>query len=256
MPVWHNSLFANAFHLTYHCPALLKKGVLQWVDLVEGGAIPLSLYDCIAPTWQGVYLEGVHRLLSPPPAAQPQYVGPELGRWVNNWVTRKMLLYMQHKRRHEPRQPPEVWQTFGQLFLPKWDRDFVCRALWRKSPLGTRMERLGGKLCPLDWRVEDRTRFSPLYVRRLYAEHSAKGIWVGGLGRGEGGAQSFAEGFPTAFYNHHPRIVAVGGIKGSMEPSVQGKIPAPASDAGRIYCRVGRGSAALACRIQYVCAAA
>ena len=53
MPVWHNSLFANAFHLTYHCPALLKKGVLRWVDLVEGGAIPLSLYDYIAPTWQG-----------------------------------------------------------------------------------------------------------------------------------------------------------------------------------------------------------
>ena len=118
-----------------------------------GGGIPSSLYDCIAPTWQGVYLEGVHRLLSPPPAAQPQYVGPELGRWVHNWVTRKMLLYMQHKRRHEPRQPPEVWQTFGQLFLPKCDRDFVRRALWRK--LGTRMERLGGKLCPLDGRAED-----------------------------------------------------------------------------------------------------
>ena len=120
----------------------------------------MSLYDCIAPTWQGVYLEGVHRLLSPPPAAQPQYVGPELGRWVNNWVTRKMLLYMQHKRRHEPRQPPEVWQKFGQLFLPKWDRDFVRRALWRKLPLGTRMERLGGKLCPLDGRVEDHEHVS------------------------------------------------------------------------------------------------
>ena len=50
MPVWHNSLFAHSFHLTYHYPALLKKGVLRLVDLVEGGGIPLSLYDCIAPT--------------------------------------------------------------------------------------------------------------------------------------------------------------------------------------------------------------
>ena len=39
MPVWHNALFANSFHLTYHCPALLKKGVLRWVDLVEGGGV-------------------------------------------------------------------------------------------------------------------------------------------------------------------------------------------------------------------------
>ena len=101
-----------------------------------GGGIPLSLYDNIAPTWQGVYLEGVHRLLSPPTAAQPQYAGPELGR-------------------HERRQPPEVWQTFGQLFLHKWDQDFIRRALWRKLALGTRMDRLGGKLCPLDGRVED-----------------------------------------------------------------------------------------------------
>ena len=122
---------------------------------MEGGAIPLSLYECIAPTWQGVYLEGIHRLLAPPPAAQPQYVGPEMGRWMSNWLTRKMLLYMQHKRRHEPRQPAEVWQAFGRLFLPKWDRDFLRRALWKKLPLGTRMERLGGKLCPLDGRVED-----------------------------------------------------------------------------------------------------
>ena len=37
MRVWHNSLFANAFQLTCHCPALLKKVVLRWVDLVEGG---------------------------------------------------------------------------------------------------------------------------------------------------------------------------------------------------------------------------
>ena len=72
-----------------------------------------------------------------------------------SWLTRKMLLYMHHKRRHEPRQPPEVWQTFGQLFLPKWDRDFIRRALWRKLALGTRMERLGSKLCLLDGRVED-----------------------------------------------------------------------------------------------------
>ena len=246
MPVWHNSLFANAFHLTYHCPALLKKGVLRWVDLVEGGSIPLSLYDCIAPTWQGVYLEGVHRLLTPPPAARPQYVGLELGRWMSNWVTRKMLLYMRHKRRHEPRQPPEVWQAFGRLFLPKWDRDFMCRAQWRKLPLGTRMERLGGKLCPLDGRVEDHKHvFRHCMFSAFIQSTVRKALGLVVSGGGEGGTEPPAERLLIAFYYNHPGAVAVGGTKGPMESAVQGEIPAPASDTGRVYCRVGRGAAAL-----------
>ena len=44
---------------------------------------------------------------------------------------------------------------FGCLHLPKWDLDFVRRVLWRKLPVGVRMERLGGKLCPQCGRVED-----------------------------------------------------------------------------------------------------
>ena len=48
-----------------------------------------------------------------------------------------------------------MWQAFGRLHLPRWDRDFIQRCVWKKLPVGTRMERLGGKLCPLDCRVED-----------------------------------------------------------------------------------------------------
>ena len=126
-----------------------------------------------------------------------------------------------------------------------------------KITVGNAHGKAGGQAVPAGWEGgRPRTRFPPLYVRRLYAEYSAKGVWAGGIGRGEGGAQSIAEGFPTALFNLHPGFVAVGGIKGSMEPSVQGEIPAPASDAGRLYCRVDRGSAALARRIQHVCASA
>ena len=132
--------------------------------------------------------------MSPPPlyklrpsAAQPQYMGPELGRWMNNWSTRKMLLYMQHKQRHEPRQPAEVWQAFGRLFLPKWDRDFLRKAPWKKLLLGTRMERLGGKLCPLDGRVEDHehvfrhcmfSAFMQSTVRKAFGMVDAGGVKV------------------------------------------------------------------------------
>ena len=80
---------------------------------------------------------------------------PDLGRWAHLWGTRKMLLYMQHRGRHLARQPPEVWQVFERLFLPVWDKDFRKRSPWKKLPVGTHMERMGGKLCPLDCRVED-----------------------------------------------------------------------------------------------------
>ena len=66
-----------------------------------------------------------------------------------------MLLYMQHRQQHRARQSQDVWQAVERLFLPKWDKDFIRPCLWKKLPVGTRMERLGGKLCPLDSRVED-----------------------------------------------------------------------------------------------------
>ena len=114
-------------------------------------------------------------------------MGHELGRWMNHWSTRKMLLFMQHKRRHEPRQPPDVWQAFGRLFLPKWDRDFVSRTPWKKLPSGTRMERFGGKLCPLDGRVENHehvlqhcmfSTFMQSTVRKAFGMVDAGGVKV------------------------------------------------------------------------------
>ena len=98
-----------------------------------------------------------------------------------------MLLFMQHKRRHEPRQPSEVWQAFGRLFLPKWDRDFLRRTLWKKLPVGTRMERLGGKLCLLDGRVESHehvfrhcmfSTFMQSTVRKAFRMVDAGGVKV------------------------------------------------------------------------------
>ena len=147
----HNALLANSLRLTYHCLALLKRGVMRWGDLVEDGAIPLVLLELLAPTWQPVYLRRVGEILG----SSDQYQGPDLGRWGQLWTSRKMLLFMLHTRRHAPRQPPPVWQAFGRLHLPRWDRDFIQRCPWKKLLVGTRMERLGGKLCPLDCRVED-----------------------------------------------------------------------------------------------------
>ena len=53
--VWHCVLFRNDLRLTYHSPALLRKGVWRMFDLAEGGVIPSLLLGILAPTWQPVY---------------------------------------------------------------------------------------------------------------------------------------------------------------------------------------------------------
>ena len=75
---------------------------------------------------------------------------------------------MQRGLAEEPRQPLEVWCVFGRLYLPKWDLDFIQRALWKKLPIGGTMgHRVGTKLCPLCHKLEDHEhvlrhyRFSP-----------------------------------------------------------------------------------------------
>ena len=91
-------------------------------------------------------------------------------------MQQRTLLAMQQRTRHEARQPKEVWRVFGCLHLPKWDLDFIRRVLWRKLPVGVRMERLGGKLCPQCGRVEDLT------VTNLVQMSVRAGRGVGGGG--------------------------------------------------------------------------
>ena len=70
--------------------------------------------------------------------------GAALGKWAESWTSRRMLLYMQCRRRRPARQAA-VLQSFQRLYLPKWDKDFIRRCLWKKLPVGTRMERNGGE---------------------------------------------------------------------------------------------------------------
>ena len=83
------------------------------------------------------------------------YCGPYLGPWAYTWRSKKIPVFMQHQRRHAAQQPLEVWRAFERLYLRKWDKDFIRRCLWKKLLPGMRMERLGGKLCPLDSKVEN-----------------------------------------------------------------------------------------------------
>ena len=128
MPVWHDTLLSKSLSLTYHCPSLVKRVVYSLGGLVDEGAIPLQFWGMLAPTWQPMYLQKVSDVTAEY-ASPSLYSGPDLGRWVHAWTPRKMLLYMQHNRRHVARQPPEVWRVFVRSYLPKWDQDYSALSM-------------------------------------------------------------------------------------------------------------------------------
>ena len=119
--------------------------MLRWCDLISGSKIPPQLLDTVAPTWRAIYEESAVRVVGmyKPSFAPP--TTPPVDNWSVQWTKRRTLLAIQQRTRHEARQSKEVWRVFGCLHLPKWDLDFIRRVLWRKLPVGARMERLGGQ---------------------------------------------------------------------------------------------------------------
>ena len=185
--VWHCVFFRNKVWLTYYCPALHRRGVLRWCDLISGSKIPPQLLGTVAPTWRAIYEESALRVVGmyEPSFAVP--ATPPVDNWSVQWTKRRTLLAMQQRTRHEARQSKEVWRVFGCLHLPKWDLDFIRRVLWRKLPVGATMERLGGKLCPQCGRVEDHAHT----LKRCYFSafmfdtvRKAFGLARGGVGLG------------------------------------------------------------------------
>ena len=184
--VWHCVFFRNKVWLTYYCPALHRRGVLRWCDLISGSKIPPQLLGTVAPTWRAIYEESALRVVGmyEPNFAVP--ATPPVDNWSLQWAKRRTLLAMQQRTRHEARQPEEVWRVFGCLHLPKWDLDFIRRVLWRKLPVGARMERLGGKLCPQCGRVEDHAHtLKRCYFSAFMFDTVRKAF---GLAQGGGGA--------------------------------------------------------------------
>ena len=92
--------------------------------------------------------------------------------WTNGgaiWGWQRTLLLMQTRNAEAPRPPPEVWKHFSQLYLPKWDLDFIQRVFWKKLPIGGRMgHQVGSKLCPLCHPLEDHEHPPTLQVFGIY----------------------------------------------------------------------------------------
>ena len=90
-------------------------------------------------------------------------MSPPLEQWGQQWTWQRMLLYMQHCTRPQARQPPEVWCTFNNFYLPKSDLPPVASVYMRcfRSTVGWEVRR-------------PRARVPAVYVIPVFA------VWRGG----------------------------------------------------------------------------
>ena len=72
---------------------------------------------------------------------------------------------LSYPRDRERRQPDESWQSLMSCRLPASDIDFIQKTLWRKQPVGDRLEswRPEGPLCPLCQEPETTPHTMPHY---------------------------------------------------------------------------------------------
>ena len=123
---------------------------------MHGSFIRTDPLDIIAPTWKMMYELGtqdvIFRVHVPPDIPGC----PAMDQWGAVRSKRSTLLYMLKGKQEVPRQSPLVWKMFRKLFLPKWNLDFIRRALWKKLPIGGKMgHRVGNGKCPICGRLED-----------------------------------------------------------------------------------------------------
>ena len=81
LPLWHSAIFRNSDHLTYYCPALIRKGVMCIAYLFDMNVSPRQdLLPKIGITWQDVYSSTMRRFnqLLPTDWSIPSV-------WVGSW---------------------------------------------------------------------------------------------------------------------------------------------------------------------------
>ena len=115
----------------------------------------LEHLEVIAYTWKMVYDMGVQDVRIAAQAPE-ELRGLSMDQWAAQWGQRRTLPFMQRRHAEDPRQEASMWQQFGRLYLPAWDRGFIRRVLWKKQPIGGRMgHRVGRALCLLCHKLED-----------------------------------------------------------------------------------------------------
>ena len=128
-------VFKHAKHLTYYCPALIKKNILTVQDLYYVcGRIPAHLSSKIAPTRKVIYEVGLSNFMQ----CQPTDWSPP-SVWAGAWAKTDTLKRLAPDPETATRRSPTIWKAFWAAKLPPSIVDFVHQVLWRKLKVAERL---------------------------------------------------------------------------------------------------------------------
>ena len=84
----------------------------------------------------------------------------DIGKWAQAWRSRSLLLAATRDRLLLRPTGDRVWKAFSRLRVPAFDRDFICRALWRKLTVAHRLCAMTRQdNCPFEPLVETHQHF-------------------------------------------------------------------------------------------------
>ena len=144
--------------VSYKSPKLIRMGVFQVGDLLEADKLDEEKVKHIAPTWQGLYRQGVQWMLRQRDEGKEDIRISGQHIEMDQWALKRVAVAMAPTNKPEERQSPEVWARLEKLQAPWKMKSFVGQALWRKLAVNLRLQQKGIRntaLCPLCQGVED-----------------------------------------------------------------------------------------------------
>ena len=149
MALWHNIIFCPPGAMTYFSPKLVRAGITLLSDVADKE----QFIQQLPMVTKSSYRAGFKRLDQSPRNPLAAYHMPAF--WTL-WGRKRVAQHLATSEQIKPRQPPEVWTAFLKITCPPRFREFLRLALWRKLPVGSRLNSWlnDGGLCPFHQQLE------------------------------------------------------------------------------------------------------
>ena len=149
MPLWHNIICCPPGIMTDFPPKLVRAGITLLSDVSDKE----QFIQQLPMVTKSSYRAGFKRLDQSPRNPLAAYHMPAF--WTL-WGRKRVAQHLATSEQIKPRQPPEVWTAFLKITRPPGFREFIRLALWRKLPVGSRLNSWlnDGGLCPFHQQLE------------------------------------------------------------------------------------------------------
>ena len=118
-------MFQTDTGVSYKSPKLMRMGVFQVGDLLVADKLDEEKVKHIAPTWQGLYRQGIQWMLRQRDEGKEEIRirGQQVA--MDQWALKKVAVAMALTNKPEERQAQEVWARLEKLQAPWKMKSFV-----------------------------------------------------------------------------------------------------------------------------------